>query len=317
MGRLESKRGGQEQVGRAAQSPVDEHFQRGGSRGSAEWGKTSQSQQQGGTLHTERSGVMVPDPANHQPCEIEMMDTTGELANYVAVVEPTPVESSNEIVCATEEEIAIATAIEGSVKQALAAEFLSNSHHGYQYSADVEDGIYDAATEYITDADALYHFVDRGRESSTTNSDQITETDATLVASDVTTPSEDEIIESDSVPVDSDVIETDDVTAGSEDDEASKEGAPLMKISESVAKTGTSLVKSPPVPATSTTSGATTARNTIATVTSASTSSATVETIKALRGSTLVRIVMYFSSGSVPQYDINNLINSTQNKLNL
>ena len=27
--------------------------------------------------------------------------------------------------------------------------------------------------------------------------------------------------------------------------------------------------------------------------------------------------VMYFSSGSVPQYDINNLINSTQNKLNL
>ena len=30
-----------------------------------------------------------------------------------------------------------------------------------------------------------------------------------------------------------------------------------------------------------------------------------------------VRNVMYFSSGSVPQYDINNLINSTQNKLNL
>ncbi len=46
VNRLEGKRGGMEQASRGTQSPVDESFTRGGSRGSAEWGKSSQNQSQ-------------------------------------------------------------------------------------------------------------------------------------------------------------------------------------------------------------------------------------------------------------------------------
>ncbi len=56
---MESKRGSLEEV-RARHSPLDESFHRGGSRGSAEWGKNQQQQQQSnsgqGLIHNLNQG---------------------------------------------------------------------------------------------------------------------------------------------------------------------------------------------------------------------------------------------------------------------
>ena len=272
---MEGKRGGQEQVGRGTQSPVDEHFQRGGSRGSAEWGRSSQSKEQTGNLPPDRSGVMVHDSTNQQPWDMESMDTTERLANHVGVVKPTlnSLNSSNDIICTTEEEIALATAVEGSVKQALAAEFLSDNHHGYQFSADVEDGIYDAATEYITDVDP-WNIVENIAE--------------------VTSPGNNDEIEKDEVASDSATMETEE-----DDPDLGKEGQPLVKLPESAVKTGPALVKSPPVVTTTTatqasvftTTTVTTATETMATASRGSPPvvvSSTAGT-RALQGTSLVR----------------------------
>ena len=230
-------------MGRGTQSPVDEHFHRGGSRGSAEWGKSSQSKDQTGSLTPDRSGVMVHDSTNQQPWDMEAMDTAEELANHVGVFEPTLMDSSNDIICTTEEEIALASVVEGSVKQALAAEFLSDNHHGYQFSADVEDGIYDAATEYITEVDP-WNIVENTAEPSSPETNDV-------------------ISDQDAVTSDCAAIATED----DDDPDLGKEGQPLVKLPESAVKTGPALVKSPPAVTTVTNQACVTSTTTVTTAT--------------------------------------------------
>ena len=204
---------------------------------------------------------------------MEAMDAAEGIANRVGVVEPNLMDSSNDIICTTEEEIALATVVEGSVKQALAAEFLSDNYHGYQFSADVEDGIYDAATEYITDVDPWNIVENTAEASSPVNNDEISEQDA--------------------ITSDPAAMETED-----DDPDLGKEGQPLVKLPESAVKTGPALVKSPPVVTTktsqasvSTTTTVTTATETMATTSHRSTPIvvSSMAGTRVLQGTSLVR----------------------------
>lgn len=181
---------------------------------------------------------MVSNVTNQNPSDADPMETNQMvLATEDGMANPWHLLEDGTAVgnaYTTDEDLVLVKAVEGSVRQALAEEFLGDAHSGYLYSADAEDGIYDAATEYVTESRCD---VDVGHNAAET-----TRHDGQL-AQEITDANCDKTADEEGKN------EDEDVTMEAEDDtsDASKGGTTTVKMTESAMKTGAPIVKSPDV----------------------------------------------------------------------